>query len=246
MSRIDMTTRELHGLLAPVLPHVCTDPELPQLCVVRIEVQRGIAYACATDRITLAAARLRLDGHPDDMTIHIGATEAANVLRLFRFDKDNDPRLRITVDQMTISHNGRDRGLMALGLQIDAEDGTRLVLHDRRDPLQANALDNWRNVLGKAVHRDHKRPAVPSLLIWPGVLARWGKSAAKGDRFVMLPGAKPGEPVLVVVEDHFIAIWAPLQHLDGDAAAQLKDNPWVGELPAPLAAAEDQEEVPVP
>lgn len=233
MTRIDMTTRELHGLIAPVLPHTSTDAELPQLCAVRIEVAGNIVYAVATDHYTLAATRHPIDGAAGDVLIHVGAKEAATALKLFPYSKDEDPQLRITVDTFTVTRNGRHLGPLALGLQIDAEDGTRLVLHDQRDPLQASALDRWRRNLGRAIHRDHTQPTRPAFLLNPGMLACWGKSAAKGERFVMLPGSRPADPILICVEDRFIAIWQPVQHIDGDQAARLDGNPWRGELPPP-------------
>lgn len=61
MTRIDLTTRELHDLITPVLPHTGTDPDVPELALIRLEVRAQVLYAIATDRYTFAGeARGRL------------------------------------------------------------------------------------------------------------------------------------------------------------------------------------------
>jgi hypothetical protein len=246
MTRIDLTTRDLHALIAPVLPHTLADPDFPRLGDIRVEVLDGVVYAVATDRVTLAATRHKPDGHADDVTIHLGRDDAANMLRLFKPVKDEDPRLTVTIDQVTVAvHPAGLHGVMSLGFRVDGEDGTRLVLHDRRNPLEVHDLDSWRKWLGKVIHRA-TRPAAPALLLSPAFLARWSKAGHRGERLTVLIGAKPDDPVLIVCEDHFAGMWQPAGHLDGDAARALDGSPWRDELPAPAVQAALDEMVPAP
>ena len=57
MTRIDMTTREWHELIRPVISHAIADKDFPWLDVVRLELGESALYAVATDRYTLAAER---------------------------------------------------------------------------------------------------------------------------------------------------------------------------------------------
>ena len=79
MPRVDLTTSELHALLAPVLPHASTDTDQPELGVVRLEARAGVLSAVATDRTTLAATRHPADDI-DDFTVTIDRDDAANLL----------------------------------------------------------------------------------------------------------------------------------------------------------------------
>jgi DNA polymerase III sliding clamp (beta) subunit (PCNA family) len=110
MTRIDLTTREWHDLLKPVLPHACTDAEVPEICVVRLEGRDRIVYAVATDRYTLAATRHRLDGPCEDFVVTIDRADAAAMLRLFTYGKDYDPQLRITVGPVHVPIGGGPAG----------------------------------------------------------------------------------------------------------------------------------------
>lgn len=75
-----MTTRELHELIAPVIPHAGTDPELPELGVIRLEVRDDVLYAVATDRYTMAATRRPTDDPADDVVVGIDGTKARDLL----------------------------------------------------------------------------------------------------------------------------------------------------------------------
>ena len=44
MTRLNMTTREWHELIKPVISHASGDKELPELDVVRLELQAEIDY----------------------------------------------------------------------------------------------------------------------------------------------------------------------------------------------------------
>jgi hypothetical protein len=62
VTRIDLTTREWHELIKPVIPHASTDPDERELAVIRVEGADRAFYAVATDRRTLAAERHPLNG----------------------------------------------------------------------------------------------------------------------------------------------------------------------------------------
>lgn len=229
-----MTTRDLHQLIAPVLPHACTSADLPELNAVRIETSGTTMHAVATDRVTMAATRQPV-GFIDDCVIHIDRTDAAALLKLFTFTKEEDPDLTLILDQMTVPVG--NTSLSALALRIDSQDGTRLVLHDRRVPGQPTALDGWRKVIGKVLHRE-QTVAAPALLLSPACLPRWSKAAGKGERLTVFCGPDPSDAILMTVEQHFIGVWTPAGHLD--AGGDLLDgNPWRDELPVPAAAAQE-------
>ena len=227
-----MTTRQWHELIRPVLPHASGDSEVPEICVVRFEGTGGIVYAAATDRYTLAATRLVLDspaGEP--FAVHIDKGDAAASLKLFAHGKDSDPKLRITVDKVPVPVNDRGDTIRSLGVAIESDDGTRLVIRDR-----PGALGGWRKTLGALVNRD-LAPAADRLLLMPGQLGRWAAAATKGERLTVLAGPDMGDPILILAEDHFADAWMPANHIDGDSEDLLAGLPWRREL-APDRSAE--------
>jgi hypothetical protein len=234
MTRIDLTTREWHGLIAPVIPHASDDKELPELCAVRIEVAGQVVFAVASDRYTMGASRHVLDERAGaDCVIHIDRVEAATMLRLFPFTKDSNPQLKVIIDKVPVPA-GRHVTVDALGLTVESEDGTRLLLHDHRDPLQPGFLAGWRKHLGRVIFRD-LAPASPSLLITPSCLGRWAKAVRPGERVVFLAGPGPTDPILMLVEEHFAGILQPAGHLDTGTNELLTASPWRGELSGELA-----------
>src|SRR6266699_3262479 len=98
MTRIDMTTREWHELIKPVMPHTINDKDFPELDVIRLELGETALYAVATDRYTLAAERWPLAG-PGLISpgrrevVHLAAREVAASLKLFTHSKAEDPLL---------------------------------------------------------------------------------------------------------------------------------------------------------
>lgn len=230
MTRIDLTTRELHGLIAPVLPHASTDAELPYLNTVHLQVRDQVLYAIATDRYTMAATRHALHEMAGELDITIDRADLGAALKLFTFTKDEDPKLTLVVDKFPIPV-APGRTLDGLGLRIDGEDGTRLVLHDRGQP-DLKPFSAWRKTMGKVVHRATV-PATPALILTPSMLPRWSKAAGKGERLMVFVGPEQGDAILFTVEDHFVGIWAPASQIDGDEAAAMSDSPWRTELPEP-------------
>ncbi|WP_119728360.1 Lsr2 family DNA-binding protein [Thermomonospora amylolytica] len=238
MTRIDLTTRELHMLIAPVLPHASTDGELPQLNTVHIQARGNVLYAVATDNYTMAATRHVLDGFTEDLDITLDRADVAAMLKLFTYSKDEDPELTLVVDKFPVPVHG-GRTIDGRGLRIDAEDGTRLVLYDRTDP-DVRPFAKWRTTIGRVIHRA-TTPATPALILTPSTLPRWAKAATKGERLMMYVGPEQGDPVLFTVEKRFVGIWAPASRLDDDLAVALDGNPWRDELPSgdsPAPAAE--------
>lgn len=234
MTRIDMTTREWHDLIKPVISHASTDKEVPELGVVRIEPADSALYVAATDRYTLAAERWplppsdrgRLTGQP----VHLAASEVSASLKLFRHSKDEDPQLRITIDtaSIPISVVGRPSSVNRLAVTIQQEgDGTRLVLHDERDPTR-DPLAGWRKGIHKAMTRPAGR-ALEGMDLPAWQLSRWASAARKGERLTVYTGPEPGDPLLVTVEEHFAGLWAIPQYLDGPGKT-LGGLPWRYEL----------------
>jgi hypothetical protein len=222
-----MTSREWAELIKPVLPHVSADKELPELQAVRLEACERAVYAIATDRCTLAAERHRLDSRGERARpVHIAAKEAAASLRMFPYSKDFDPPLRVTVDQHPIPVD-HGHSLMGWGVTLESPSSTRVLLRDVRDPGR-DAIAGWRTVLREAMTRPDGA-ALDGLDMFGWQLARWAGAARKGERLTVYSGPKPGDPLLVTVEQHFAGIVALQHYLDAPAKARA-ELPWLAEL----------------
>jgi hypothetical protein len=234
MTRIDMTTREWHELVKPVLPHTINDKDFPELDVVRIEVGRGALYAVATDRYTLAAERWEpavadFNGSAGQV-VHLDAREVSASLKLFTHTKDEDPPLHLIIDTaaIPISVVGQPRSINRLAVTVQQMgDGTRLMLHDVRDPSR-DPLGGWRKAIRAALDRP-PGGKLDGLDLHAGIMGRWGAAARKGERLTMFTGPEPGDPLLITVEKHFAGIWAVQRYLDGPSKV-LADLPWHDEL----------------
>ncbi len=228
-----MFTREWHELIKPVLPHVGTDKDFPELAVVRLEVAYSAVYAAATDRFTLAANRWPLAPADRGMApevIHLNAKELAASLKLFSFSKDDDPPLVISFDRalMSVQVAGQPASVPRLAVTVQqASDGIRLVLHDERDPSH-DPLAGWRESLWQAMRRPTGEP-IEGLGLQPFSLTRWASAAGKGERLTLFTGPEPGDPLLITVEDHFAGLATVPQLLTGPAK-MLSELPWHDEL----------------
>ena len=234
MTRLDMTTREWHGLIKPVISHAGTDKEMPEYHVVRLDLGPEALYAVATDRYTLAAERWQLPrdarGVREQQPVHLAVTELAASLKLFRFDKDSDPVLSITIDttSIPISVVGTPGSIRRLAVTVQqVKDGTRLVLHDHREPSR-DPLASWRRRLHAVVTRPEGR-ALEGLPLYATQLARWASATGPGERLTVYTGPEPGDPLLITVERHFAGLWAVQQYLDGPRKT-LAELPWRREL----------------
>ena len=181
MTRIDMTTREWHELIRPVLPHAINDKDFPELDVIRLELGETALYAVATDRYKLAAERWPLTG-PGLVSpgrreaVHLAAREVSASLKLFTHSKDDDPVLSIMIDEVptSVTAVGQLHSVMRLGVTVQQlGDGTRLVLHDIRDPSRDLSAAGG----NRSARRWHGRPA-----------ARW-------TAWTCTPGCSPGGPL---------------------------------------------------
>lgn len=235
MARIDMTTREWHNLLTPVLPHASTDKDEPHLAVIRLDFAPNAIYAVATDRYTLAAERHLLPGVEylsafEPPPVHLRATEAAASLRLFPYSKDDDPPLRVTIDTVPVPVQaaGRPVNVSRYAVTLESPDGTRLALHDHRDPT-ADPLGGWRRTLAGLFARPLAVNA-PALSLAALHLGKWAKAARPGERLGMYPG-DDGGPILVLVEDRFAAAWTQVKYLQGEAKFR-SESPWRDDLAA--------------
>lgn len=235
MTRIDLTTRQWHELIKPVLPHVSTDPEVPELAAVRIECAASAVYAVATDRRTIAAERFplygnaRLGSYDIPRPVHVRASEAKASLAMFPFSKDFDPPLRLAIDRVPfpVRVAGRPDVIDRYALTLEAADGTRLVMHDHRDP-SSDPIGVWRKHLAGVLHRDQAH-AAPALNFHAVHLARWAAACRKGERLAFFTGSKGDQSVLVAVENHFLGAWMPVSYLESPAE-MLASSPWRNEL----------------
>jgi hypothetical protein len=237
MTRIDMTAREWHGLIKPVLPHASTDKEFPALGVVRLELAEHAVYAVATDRYTIGAERWTDDTYTalTQTRVHLSLQDAKASLQLFPFSKDHDPLLRVIVDtalrQVTVV--GQSRGVPQLTVTIEADDGTRAVFRDVRDPSR-DPLAGWR----KSIHEAMTRPdgcELDGLDVLGGAMARFAAACRKGERLTAYTGPKPGDSILFCVEHHFAGLLAVQQYLDGPGRRR-DDLPWRHEFVTGLTA----------
>lgn len=235
-----MTTRDLHQLVKPVLPHASTDAELPQLNSIRLECTHRTLYAVATDRYTLGASRHVLEEVPgDDFAILVDRVDAKNMLNLFGYSKNVDPMLTVTVDKVPVPLGRPDISAQALGLTVESEDGTRLLLHDRLNYDQADTLSSWRKILAPLLYRK-LAPAAPSMILSPQYMDRWSAAVRGAERLTFLPGPGPTDHILILVEDHFAGMWKPAEHLDAGSEELLTASPWRREIPSGRKAADDE------
>lgn len=228
--RLDIATSEWHKLIKPVLPHASTDKELPERQVVRIEAALDTLYAIAGDGYTLAAERLCAPRAAfTDLPVHIKATEAKASLALFPFSKDEDPIVHLIIDTVPVPIEavGQRRSVNAMAVTIQRGDGTRLAMHDQRDPSR-DPLAKWQAMLYKALAREQGRP-FNGLDLRADVLGRWASAARGGERLCIYSGPEAGDPLLITVEDHFAGIWAIPPYLDGPGK-RLSESPWLTEL----------------
>lgn len=227
--RTDMTTSEWHKLIKPVIGHAGVDKETPERNVIRIESGAHSLYAVAGDGRTLAAERRHDLNVFDAGPVHVRAGEAKASLGLFPFSKDEDPMLRVVIDTVpvAIAAVGLPRSVSALAVTVQRDDGTRLVMHDHRDP-DRDPLGGWRKIIFGALTRQTGRP-LNGLDLRADVLARWASAARGGERLCLYTGPETGDPLLVTVEDHFAGVWAIPQYLDAPGK-RLRESPWLGEL----------------
>ena len=233
MTRIDMAASEWHKLIKPVIPHASADKELPELAAIRIELTDLAAYAVATDRYTLAAERFRFepgavawDGEPP---VHVRVAEAKASLGLFPFSKDDDPPLRIVIERapVPIQVAGMQRSVHHLAVTVESADGTRVVLHDARDPSR-DAHAGWKRRLAAALTRPPGQP-IDGLDLYTAHLSRWDAAARRGERLTIWTGPEPGDALLVTVEQHFAGLWSIPRYLES-AGKLREDTPWLEEL----------------
>lgn len=231
MPRIDLPTSELHNLLAPVLPHASSDKDLPELAVVRLEARDGVLHAIATDRYTLAAARHTLRDFVEDFALTLDRADAQAVLRLFRHTKNEDPDLHVIVDRMPVPVDTGTSPL-AMGIRIEAPDGKRLTLHDRAHDIPA-PLDNWRRLLAAAMDRP-LTPVTPAVGLAGPALAKWARSAGKGEYAAVYAGPPAANsrsvPMLVIIGDHVAGLWAQAGMPGSDHSDLLEGSLWRKDL----------------
>lgn len=231
--RLDILTSDWHRLLKPVLPHASTDKELHWLRRVRLEVGDTALYAVATDQSTLAAERHLLptrDRHQSASVppVHLEASEAKTSLALFGYDKDGDPPLEVTIDRAPIPLN-EGNSVMSWAVTVHRpDDGMRLVLRNRRDQGQHTTLDTWRKGLLTALTRPRGR-SLDGLDLRGHVLARWAAATRGTERLRLYTGPKPGDPLLICVEQHFAGLMTVSQYLDTPAQGRA-ELPWAAEL----------------
>lgn len=240
MPRLDIATSDWHKLVKPVIPHVASDRDAPDLAVIRVELDRWALYGIATDRYTLAAERHQLTpanrGHGQPEPVHVKLSDAKASLALFGYSKDADPPLQVTIDTVAVPvvAVGRSTTIRRLAITLETGDGTRLVMHDQRDP-SADPLASWRDRLRIPLQRTTPAMA-PALNLSATQLARWSAACRGAERLAVFTGARGDELVLVAVEDHFLAVWKPQSYLESPAA-MLAASPWHAELVGDLADA---------
>ena len=117
--------------------------------------------------------------------VHIRATDAKASLALFTYSKDTDPVLQVIIDTVAIPIQaaGRPASVSRLAITLQAPDGTRLALHDQRDPA-ADPLGTWRKTLRGIIGRTLPG-AAPALSLNATQLARWSAAVRGAERLAM-------------------------------------------------------------
>lgn len=233
--RIDMTAGEWHHLVKPVLPHTIKDSDFPELGHVRIQAGRKSLYAVATDRYTLGAERRPLDradqGQPQP-PVHVLATDVKASLTLFSYAKDADPALTVTIDTVLIPSEvmGQHASYSSMAVTLTSDDGSKMVMHDRRMP-HRDPLEGWQRLLSGAMSRT-QGGALSGLDLSPDHLARWAAAVRAGERLTLWTGPERRNPILVTVDEHFAGAWTPWMWGTGDGAVPPDPAglPWLAEL----------------
>jgi hypothetical protein len=235
VTRVDMSTREWHELVKPVLPHAVASKEFPELSTVRLEPARRALYALASDRYTLGAERHPVRHGDEAPPVHLDSGEVKATLRLFRHTRDEDPPLTVTIDTVSVPvmAAGLERHVPGRAVTLQSADGTRAVMRDRRDPARDH-LAGWRTMLAAALTRDNST-LLDGLDLSAWQLARWAAAARPGERLTVYTGPEPGASLLVVVEDHFAGLWMIQQYLESPAKL-VRELPWAAELAASEAS----------
>lgn len=229
--RIDMTASEWHKLVKPVLPHTIKDTEFPELGHVRIEIGASSLYAVASDRYTLGVERrplARIDRNDPQPPVHIPAGDIKASLTLFKYAKDDDPDLAVTIDTVRVPSQvmGQDGSYSVMAVTLTSDSGAKMVLHDHRMP-NRDPLAGWQKTVAAAVSR--AQGGTPAGLdLNPDHLGRWTPAVRAGERLTFWTGPRRKSPVLVTVEDHFAGVWMPWTWQPSDSG---------GDYPAPPASA---------
>lgn len=247
--RIDMTTREWHDLVKPVIPHTLSnDKDYPELGQVRIEAGSLALYAAATDRYTLAVERrplARTDRYQPQPPVHAAAAEVKASLSLFAYTKDDNPPLSVTIDTVHVPVDvvGVASGYTAMAVTLTSSTGARMVLHDRRRP-ERDPLSGWQKIIaGMMARAQHGSP--PGLDLGAQHLAKWQPAQRGGERLTFWAGPNRRSSLLVTVEKHFAGVWTPEPWGSGESAAPPDPAglPWLAELaPADLETGEKRED----
>jgi len=227
-----MTARDWAELIRPVLPHILKDKDFPQYAHVRIELGDRALYAVGGDGYTIGAERRLLapsERHQHMPPVHVWASDAKASLALFPFSKDDNPPLRVTIDDVPAiaEITGTETTWSSLGITLQSADGQRLVMHDRRMP-DRDHLARWQFLLS-AVLRRPPGAVLDGLSLSAVHLAKWRDAVRAGEVMRLYTGSKDDTAVLVTVEQHFAGLWMPVKGIDNRPPASL---PWLGELAA--------------
>ena len=235
--RIDMTAREWAELVKPVIPHLVKDPEFPEFAQVRIEVGHTSLYAVATDRYTMGVERRPLDKadrHQPQQPVHVDLDDVQASLRLFRYSKESNPSLSVTIDTVSVPVEvmGDPGRYSVMAVTLDGGDGKRLIMHDRRmqgrDP-----AEGWHKRLAAALART-QGGTLSGIYLNPDHVGRWKDAVRAGERLTLWTGPERKNAILVTVDEHFAGLWMPSVWGTGENAAPQPPSalPWLAELPA--------------
>jgi DNA polymerase III sliding clamp (beta) subunit (PCNA family) len=124
-TRLVLSRADLAAAVDAVRFAVSTDPDLPALAGVLLEVEPDGLRLVATDRYRLAVARINgiVDGPPLRVLAPVGFVDEARVL----LDTGIAPEVHVTVDQDSIRVSVADRRVGADPLRYDFPDHRRLL-----------------------------------------------------------------------------------------------------------------------
>lgn len=128
-----ITDHQLRDLLTPIAPHMSPDPDLPAIRLIRLEAGGGYLHAVATNRYTLAVARVHIN---PDVTWH-GSLRADDVDEILGTVDNLDLPAELT---QTYTRPAMLRLCLSDGvLRIDALDGLDLIADNH--PLAGRTYD---------------------------------------------------------------------------------------------------------
>lgn len=192
-TKINLTAKDLAGLLRPVLPHAGKADTLPILSTVYITSEPGRLIATATDRYTLGIQRRSVEGVKPGLRAALPTEAVKTMLKMFRVTRSYNPDLTLTFEDHKVT-------VEAVGFALDGMTEARVAFHLAQGEYPAASIAG----LVKA-----KRGSGDAGLN-PTFLARFGAAQTEGEPMIVKTGGSQS-PTYITVGVDFIGLIMPMR-----------------------------------